>query len=209
MTEPATNLTSSSLEAVQRVVLPSGVDPAAPLELVVSVAAPALTAREFAGLLAVIDRVHGRFAVGNLRSYARKQKLHLQVTDVGSGSIDLVLSVAQELAQATPLILLFLALKFLPAALEAGTRAVRNLAQAHQSYQEGELARERRRQLRRQLDTDQTFRALPAPAKQEVEGVLAEVYEAEVPGMSRDQQSAIESLGPPQLRPRRSREGHE
>lgn len=201
MSEHPVTLDQRTVDAMRSALLSAGIDAATPLELVVPVDSTTLTARELSGLLTLVDRLHGRLAVGNLRSYAHNQRQHLHVANVESGSLEFIFqSLGQELIQATPLLLLFLALKALPAVIQSAARGLKDVADAYKSFQDAKFTKLRRQQLAKALEADETFRALPPAARRTVTDTVAQAYEAELPSVSGAQRSAVDALRPPRLR---------
>lgn len=111
-----------------------------------------LPIRDLAAYLQLIDNVYGRLQPSGFRSYVMRPTDYLLVEEVRPGSLELVIS--EVLEAAPPIVVLWLCLKYLLPAAES-------LAKAYDSVQQGLLAREKRRQIRQQLEREQKLGALP------------------------------------------------
>jgi hypothetical protein len=117
-------------------------------ELTIRVANSDLSVRGFASYLSLADRIYGRLTEIGLKSYSQMRSSQLRISEIRQGSIELVISQAlTHIGDATPLVTLWLFLKFLPVIIKSSSEAAKNYADAFKSYQEARLASETQRLL--------------------------------------------------------------
>jgi hypothetical protein len=178
----------NAIEAVQSNLLPPPMPPNAVVELVISLDSSGLKARDFAGYLSLIDHVYGRLDPKGLLSYAHRKEGHLEFSDVRAGSLELVISELFE--RSLPLVVLVLALKYLPEALS-------NLASAFKDYEEARLTRLRRSQLRDRVKQDDQLAAITDKHKEQIIVLLDTIYVLEqddLPGAQRLARESVRSI---------------
>ena len=138
------------------------------IELSVRTISGNLSVRDMAAFLEVIDHVYGRSTRTVFRSYARRESGHLQFSEVRQGSFELVIKQALKLANSSyPILILWLCLKYLPA-------AVHSLASAYNEYQQAALTRQNRKRIRQEMDRESILTQLPKERKNQ----LAQLIEA-------------------------------
>jgi hypothetical protein len=157
----------NAIEAVQASVLPSPLPRNAVLELIISLDPTELKARDLASYLSLIDHVYGRLDPRGLLSYAHRKEGHIEISDVRTGSVDMV--IAELIEHSPPLVVVFLALYYLPEAL-------RNLATAFHEYEEGRLTRLRRSQLRDRVRQDAQLAQISDRHKEQIVVLLDTIY---------------------------------
>ena len=169
----------NAIEAVQSTVLPLYIPPDATLELVIVLDPSGVKARDLANYLSLIDHVYGRLDPRGLLSYAHRRTGHLELSHVRGGSVELVIS--ELIENGTALVVLYLVLKYLPEAL-------RNLASAFREYEEAQLTRFRRSQLRDRVREDRKLASISDNHKRQIIELLDRTYMLErdsLPGAQR------------------------
>lgn len=133
-----------------------------------------LNLRGFGRFLQLLDRSYGRLLVGDLRRYVWDEDAQIRASQVRPGSWEVVLSQGiAAIPDPTPILVLYLLVKYLPKAVEHGATAVEKLATAYNAYEQGRLARANRQKLRTEISEDPELRRLPARQQ----GQLAEVID--------------------------------
>lgn len=114
--------------------------PGKTLELIVNTTISGASLRDATAYLTLLDRTYGRMFPLGLRSYSRRLDDQLKVTEVRHGSLELVFAeILKNSSQATPLIMLFLLLKYLPQLLKA-------VSEAYLNYEKARVIHERRKE---------------------------------------------------------------
>ncbi len=91
--------------------------------------------RELVLYLKFIDRIYGRLLDWNLHSYSQKPYEQLKISEVRTGSFELV--ILQEVGSyITPLAILWLVLKYLPIAIKTTSEATKNFSDSYKNLQE-------------------------------------------------------------------------
>jgi len=94
------------------------------------------------------DRVYGRLTEAGLKSYAQSAYDQLRITEIRKGSVELIIAEAvSHFQDATPLVILWLFLRYVPGILQSASEASKNVADAYRSLQEGKLVAQNRKQL--------------------------------------------------------------
>lgn len=116
------------------------------LDLVVRIRPTNVDVRGLRDYLTFLDRTYGRLAHAGLPSYAQRRRGRLRLAEVRAGSWEAVMAASTDHGPAAAsLIVLGLALKYLPNLITAAGGAYRD-------FEEARLVRERRRQLRAEID---------------------------------------------------------
>lgn len=131
-----------------------------------------IVARDFAAFLEFVDRVYGRSLKKDFRSYARKSYGHFTFERSRTGSWKLIAEQALGFASnASPLVILWLVLKYLPAVIQS-------TASSYNQIEQGRLAREKRKKIREEMKRDNQLTNVPDEKKAElarlVEGVASQ-----------------------------------
>lgn len=156
------------------------------LEIVIKIKDKNVNVRQFSSYLALVDRLYGRLSPNGLRSYARRQKAQLKISEFRKGSLELVIQLVYEHREVAASIMLVLFLKFLPNAVKSVSDLVKtlsestkNMADSYKSYQEARLVKENRETLRKSIDKETSLKELPKNQKDELTMIQETLYERE------------------------------
>lgn len=171
---------NAALEAVWNTLIAEDVADETEIELVIRISDKNLPVRDLSAFLAFIDGIYGRLSKKGFRSYSSRKYHHLEITQVRQGSWELVLEgvVSRYQQHAELLVVIWLAVKYLPP-------AVHSIASSYREYEQGRLAREQRRQIRHRIESDELMKDLPATRKREITALLNSIYEKEKRGLHR------------------------
>lgn len=143
------------------------------VNLVIRIDDAGLVARDLGAFLQFVDHVYGRSASQDFRSYALGSEGHFAFATTRRGSWELV---AQHAAGAygslEPVIILWLVLRYLPA-------AIRSSASTFNQVEQGRLARARRRQIAKAMEEDRDLGTLPQEQRAELARLVDAVVEKE------------------------------
>jgi hypothetical protein len=160
-----------ALEEVEKLLFPTGVPAEGLLELVIIVEDHDLRVRGFSELLGFVDRTYGRLSPRGIRSYARREDEQVRISRVRSGSYELIIeTLANNTDAVTSLVLISLLVKYLPGALES-------LAASYRDYEEAKFTREKRKQLRKQIEADENLQSLSRNKQDQLVRYLDYLYE--------------------------------
>jgi hypothetical protein len=161
----------SALEEVENLLFPFGVPAEGILELVIVLEDHDLRVRGFSELLGFVDRTYGRLSPRGIRSYARREDEQVRISEVRSGSYELIIeTLANNTDAVTSLVLISLLVKYLPGALES-------LAATYKDYEEARFTREKRKQLRKQIEADENLQSLSRNKQDQLVRYLDYLYE--------------------------------
>lgn len=178
----------NAIEAVQSIVLPPPMPPNAVLELVISLDASGLKARDFAGYLSLIDHIYGRLDPKGLLSYAHRKEGHLEFSHVRAGSVELVIS--DILENSDKVVILYIVLKYLPG-------FIRDLVGSWKDIEEAWLIRLRRKELRDRLRQDNELASISDNHREQIVELLDRTYTLErddLPGAQRLAREKVRSI---------------
>lgn len=186
----------TALRLVNELVLP-GAQVGDTLELSVRAESHALPARDMAAYLELIDHIYGRLRPEGFRSYAMRPYAHVRLAEVRSGSLEM--AVVETLVQgAAPLVILWLCLRFLPQLAVSVTSAYNN-------YQQGALARENRKRIRREMERDETMAELPKERRAEIAALIESLCERDAALLPRASRFAEDHIIQVEIRVRKQR----
>ena len=161
----------SALEEVEKLLFPTGVPAEGLLELVIIVKDHDLRVRGFSELLGFVDRTYGRLSPRGIRSYARREDEQVRISEVRSGSYELIIeTLANNTEAVTSLVLISLLVKYLPGALES-------LAASYRDYEDARYTQEKRNQLRKQIEADENLQSLSKNKQDQLVRYLDYLYE--------------------------------
>jgi hypothetical protein len=127
--------------------------------------------RGFSELLGFVDRTYGRLSPRGIHSYAKREDEQVRIAEVRSGSYELIIeTLANNTEAVTSLVVISLLIKYLPGALES-------LAASYKDYEEGKYTREKRKQLRRQIEEDEKLQSLGRNHQNQLVRYLDYLYE--------------------------------
>ena len=161
----------SALEEVEKLLFPTGVPAEGILELVIVLEDHDLRVRGFSELLGFVDRTYGRLSPRGIRSYARREDEQVRISEVRSGSYELIIeTLANNTDAVTSLVLISLLVKYLPGALES-------LAASYRDYEDARYTQEKRNQLRKQIEADENLQSLSKNKQDQLVRYLDYLYE--------------------------------
>ena len=145
------------------------------LQLVITMQDRGLIVRDFSAYLRIIDGFYGKLQTAGYLSYAHRLDRQLRITNIKQGSLDLIFSEILETVTNPYLIVVWLALKYLPNIIKASA----DLARAYRDIEEGRLARVNRQQIRAEIRRDEALQGLGADRIRQLCSVLDGLYTAE------------------------------
>jgi hypothetical protein len=168
------------------------------LELVITIEDTNINAREFAAYLSLMDRVYGRVSRGGIRSYSLTRYMQLEITEIRKGSTEvLIVEFLSHFRDTFPFVILWLFLKYLPIGFKAISEGTKNFADAFKSFEEGRLIRERRKQLKDEMKSDEHLRQLSNTQINRLMALLASLETDEgrtLPAATRFAQKYVKSV---------------
>lgn len=161
----------SALEDVEDLLFPASLPAEGMLEMVIILEDRDLSVRGFSELLGFVDRTYGRLSPRGIRSYARREDEQVRISEVRGGSYELIIETLASNADAvTSLLVISLLVKYLPNALES-------LAASFRDYEEARFTREKRKQLRKQIEEDEKLKSLDKNKQNQLVKYLDYLYE--------------------------------
>jgi hypothetical protein len=138
-----------------------------------------LVARDLAAFMELLDHVYGRAQPGQFSSYARREHGHFTFSRCKSGSWELIVEqVLDSAGSSSPLVVLWLVLKYLPS-------IVLSLAQSYNQVEQGRLARANRQRIREEIERSNELSQLPKNQRAEIARIVNAVAEQEATLMPR------------------------
>jgi hypothetical protein len=166
---PAIRTPTRALNRLRNALVPVDVPSDAVIEIIIRIDQTHLNIREFTAYLDFIDRTYGRLTPEGLTSYAHKRWAQLEIASVRSGSVEIVISeLVSNSDDVTRLIIIYLLLKYAP-----------TMATAYRDYEEARFTRERRKQLREQMQEDTEIAALDRELKNQLVRFFDSCYQQE------------------------------
>jgi hypothetical protein len=139
------------------------------LELVITVKAEKIPARDFAAYLALIDRLYGRLTPAGLRSYVHRSEGHLLISDIHRSELEIIFRTFYQVTEDVAIfIAVLLFLRSLPNLFKLSAEGVRNLAEAYKSYEEGRLIRENRKHIKETITEEPALEHLDESRKKQL-----------------------------------------
>lgn len=170
---PAIRTPRKALYEFRDAIIPVDTAPGTVADLIIRTDQNDLNVRELSAYLSFVDRMYGRLTPQGLHSYAQRREVQVRFDSIRTGSLEMVISeVVANSEGVTRLIILYLLLKHLPTGLAT-------TATAYRDYEEGRLARERRKQLREQVQEDEELAALDRRRKNDLIRFLDTCYQQE------------------------------
>ena len=119
-----------------------------------------------------------------LRSYVQKEDERLKIAEIHKSDLEIIFRALYGLKDSVPFILILLFLRSLPNMFKLGAEAVKNLADAYKSYEEGRLARENRKRLREGLRQEPALANLDDARKRQLAKLLDALVATESANLS-------------------------
>ena len=141
------------------------------IEVSLRIADEALELRDLGAFVELVDRIYGRFSENGLQSYARREYGHLKVQEIRRGSWELILQEAIASGYSHALILVYMAVKFLPKTIES-------LATYNQ-VEQGRLAKQQRKRIRAEMEQDEHLAKLPKERRKQLAALVEVLHEKE------------------------------
>ena len=129
-----------------------------------------IAVRDMAAYLELTDHIYGRLQQDGFRSYAMRRRDQLRFKEIRPGSLEMLIQAA--LHGVSPLLIVWLCLKCLPS-------AANSLANAFNSYEQGVLARENRKRIRREMEKDEALAQVSRERKAELAALVEALFERE------------------------------
>lgn len=148
------------------------------LELSIRISDEDLTIRDLSAFLDFVDRIYGRLSEKGLPSYARREYGHLKISKLQKGSWELLLQEVVTSGYSHALIIIFLAVKYLPP-------AIHSLASAYNELEQGLLARENRKRIRAQMKQDAELSKLSNARQSQLSELVEYLHEKEKKKLTR------------------------
>ena len=150
------------------------------IELVIRISDKNLSVRDLSAFLNFVDSIYGRLSKEGLQSYSRRSPRHLKISQIRQGSCELVLDgvISKIYPHAELLVIIWLAVKYLPV-------AVQSVASAYNEFEQARLARMQRKQIRHNIELDEVLRNLDVKRKKEIVDLLNSIYDKEYRKLSR------------------------
>jgi hypothetical protein len=163
-----------AIEEIEELLIPPGASTSDHVELVISIDEKNLRIRGLSDLLGFIDRTYGRLYPKGIRSYALRENEHVNITKVKKGSWELVIDALIENREAvTTLLMIRLAVKYLPGILES-------LSSSYKNYQEAMYTKQKRKALRNQMQQDDELKSLKRNRQDQLAQFIDYLYESDV-----------------------------
>ena len=132
-----------------RLVIPEDISIGSLFEVCIKIDSTDIELRDFASYINLIDNIYGRLSRKGLASYSRNVSEHLKISEVRQGSLEIILSEAVEnLTSLEKLVVIGLILQLY-------AKSFKLSASAYRDIEDGRLKRERRKQIRYQLEKDE------------------------------------------------------
>lgn len=164
----------AALAEVRSCLIPHDAEEGTTIELSIRVEDKNLPVRDLSAFLEFIDRIYGRLSPKGLQSYSRRNFRQLEINKIREGSWELIFEgiISKHHQQAELLVIIWLAIKYLPA-------AIKSTSSAYNNYEQGRLAREQRKQIRIGMEIDKLMHDLPEKRKREIANLLHAIYAKE------------------------------
>ncbi len=162
----------SALKDLRAAYIPTGTPGDSIIELSIRIADEDLTIRDLSAFLDLIDRIYGRLSEAGLQSYARREHGHLKINKLQKGSWELLLQEAITSGYSYSLLVILLAVKYLPP-------AVQSLATAYNQVEQGLLARANRKRIKAEMGRDENLSSLSNDRRNQLSNLVEYLHEKE------------------------------
>lgn len=162
----------SALRDLRNAYIPTDTPEGSFLELSIRIADEDLTIRDLSAFLDLIDRIYGRLSEKGLPSYARREHGHLKINKLQKGSWELLLQEVITSGYSHALIVILLAVKYLPP-------AVQSFATSYNQVEQGLLARQNRKRIRVEMERDENLASLSNERRNQLSELVEYLHEKE------------------------------
>ncbi len=162
----------SALKDLRDLYIPVDTPEGAYLELSIRIADEDLTIRDLSAFLDFIERIYGRLSEKGLPSYARKEHGHLKINKLQKGSWELLLQEVINSGYSHALIIIVLAVKYLPPAAQS-------IASTYNQVEQGLLARENRKRIKVEMEQDEHLASLSKERQNQLSELVEYLHEKE------------------------------
>jgi hypothetical protein len=166
------NISKAAFIDLREAFIPSNTPNNSYLELSIRIADEDLAVRDLAAFLDFIDGIYGRLAERGFQSYARREHGHLKVERIQRGSWELLLREVITSSYSQALIIILLAVKYLPP-------AINSLASSFNQVEQGRLARQNRKRIRAEMEQDETISRLPKDRRRQLAELIEYLHKQE------------------------------
>ena len=166
------NIPKTALIDLREAFIPSETPDNSYFELSIRIDDEDLTIRDLSAFLNFIDGIYGRLTKEGFQSYARREHGHLKFERIQKGSWELLLREAITSSYSHALIIIFLAIKYLPP-------AINSLASAYNKVEQGRLARRSRKRIRAEMEQDEKISRLPKSRRLQLAELIEYLHEKE------------------------------
>ena len=142
------------------------------IELSIRIDDKDVSLRDLGAFLELVHRIYGRLSEKGLKSYAHKEHGHLKVQEMRRGSWELILQEAIASGYSHALILAYLAVKYLPSAIES-------LANSYNQVEQGRLAKQQRKRIRVEMEQDEAISKLSKKRRYQIADLVDYLHEKE------------------------------
>ena len=166
------NVPKTALVELREAFIPSETPDDSYLELSIRISDEDLAVRDLSAFLDFIDGIYGRLAKEGFQSYARREYGHLKIERIQKGSWELLLREAITSNYSYALIIILLAVKYLPP-------AINSLASAYNQVEQGRLARQSRKRIRVEMEQDEKISRLSKSRRLQLAELIEYLHEKE------------------------------
>lgn len=162
----------SALKDLRDAYIPSDTPEGSYIELSIRIADEDLTIRDLSAFLDLIDSIYGRLSEKGLPSYARSEHGHLKINKLQKGSWELLLQEVITSGYSHALIVILLAVKYLPP-------AVQTIATAYNQVEQGLLARANRKRIKVEMEQDEHLLSLSKERRSQLSELVEYLHKKE------------------------------
>ncbi|HOY70358.1 MAG TPA: hypothetical protein PL131_06645 [Methylotenera sp.] len=161
-----------ALTELKNIFIPENTPKDSFFELSIRITDQDLTIRDLSAFLDFIDRIYGRLSEKGLRSYANSEHGHLRISELRKGSWELLLEEAITSGYSHALVIILIAVKYLPPAVES-------FANAYSQIEQGRLASANRRRITKEMKQDNQLAVLGQARINQLSMLLEYLYQKE------------------------------
>lgn len=178
----------NALNELYNLIIPKNITEDASIQLIVCINDENLSIRDLSAFLELIDHIYGRLTTEGFQSYAQRKHRHLRISKVKQGSCELIIeTLLSYLKQSEILLIIWLALKYLP-------KAIQTMTTSYNQYEQARLARENRKRIRMEIEEDKKLHELPLKRRSDLAKLIDILYMKEFRNLPRSIRFARKSL---------------